>query len=233
MPALSVVLPLYRTRIEVPELVARLVAALESLGQRVEFVFVDDACPERSSEAVPAVPPAPWVELTHRRHPQNMGQQASIRTGLAVASGALVAVMDADLQDAPEDLPVLVARLRARDGRCDLVAAGRSGRYEAVGRQLTGQLYRRIRWRLSGGVIPSDAGLFSVMTRSAAERILGQPAPPDTHLLVAAYRAGLRIETVPVVRHLRAQGRSSYRRRQRLSLAVRSLLVLSRKETIR
>jgi glycosyltransferase involved in cell wall biosynthesis len=199
----------------------------------VELVFVDDACPERSMEALPAEPPGGRVAFVRIRHPENRGQQAAVRTGLAAASGVLVAVMDADLQDAPEDLPALVTALRHSAGRFDIVAAGRSGRYESGGRQFTARLFRGVRWLLSGRRIPPDAGLFLVMTGEAAAQIDRTGAPADLHLLTVACQAGLRICTIPLVRHPRPEGRSAYGSRARLSVAVRSLLALTRREIIR
>lgn len=222
-PSLSVVLPLYATRGAVPELVDRLVDALTPLGQ-VELVFVDDACPQRSFEAVVAhAPPAARVVVC--RHAHNAGQHAAVMTGVRAATGELVAVMDADLQDAPEDLVRLVAHLRAA-GRCDAVAAGRRGRYEGTVRRSTARAYRLAVRLLSGGRIPADAGLFLVMTAPARRWVLDLD-DPRVHLVAALGRVGARVATVPIERRARPVGSSSYGSPARLGVAVRALVVLT------
>jgi glycosyltransferase involved in cell wall biosynthesis len=224
--AISVVLPLYRTRAHVPELIGRLAAALAPMASSsgTQLVFVDDACPEASYEAVVAHPPVEATTVLLRRHAINRGQHAAVVTGLAAATGRLVAVMDADLQDAPEDLPVLVDRLRT--GGADLVAAGRRAGYERPGREWTGRCYRRMVHRLSGGTVPPDAGLFLVMHRELAERIVGL-GDRAVHPVPAAARLGARIESVPVQRRPRPGGSSAYGPAGRLRVAARALAVLT------
>jgi glycosyltransferase involved in cell wall biosynthesis len=220
---LSVVLPLYRTRASVPELVDRLLPAVASLGLRAELVFVDDACPERSHEAARSHP-APDANVVILRHDRNRGQHAAVLSGLGAATGGMVATMDADLQDAPEDLPRLVERLLATG--CDAVAAGRRGRYEKVSRRLTARLFRWSVSRLTAGRIPGDAAMFLVMTSAARDRVLGL-GDPGVHLVAALGRVGARMESVPVERRRRAQGDSSYPSWRRAAVAARALLVLT------
>ena len=225
-PYLSVVAPLYRTRAGVAELVDRLLAALDAeLGRGVELVLVDDACPERSHE-VAFAHPAPGATVVVARHDRNAGQLAAVITGVRLARGDHVAVIDADLQDAPEDVPRLLEHLRSSADRCDVVCAGRSGRYGSRRRQLTGWAYRRTVHRLSRKRVPPDAGLFLVMTRDARDRLLALD-DPAVHPVSGLARVGARIETMPVARHVRQHGASAYRAGPRLAVALRAALVLT------
>ena len=221
-PVLSVVLPLYRTGQFVPELVDRLAVALAAVGG-VELVFVDDGCPEASYRQVPARS-AGALSVVVLRHDRNRGQIAAVRTGLRRATGSFVAVMDTDLQDAPEDLPVLLDELVRSGG--DAVAAGRRGDYEARGRMLTGRLYRRAVHVLSRGIVPPDAGLFMVMRGEIARRVVSL-GEGSVHPVPALARLGARIATVAVDRRPRPDGSSSYGAGGRLTVAVRNLLVLT------
>ncbi len=229
-PAISVVLPLYRTRAAVPELTDRLVASLGPMATSLELIFVDDCCPERSYEAVAAAPTA-GVEVVVHRHPQRRGQHAAILSGLRLARGDVVAIMDADLQDAPEDLARLVAELRRdrppHQARPDAVAAARAGRYEPVARRASGRAYRWLVTRLSGGRIPPGAGLFMALTRSACDRVVAL-GEPDIHPVAALARAGATVEATPVLRHPRPYGGSSYTVWSRARVASRSLAALRR-----
>ena len=220
--ALSVVLPLYRTRAALPELVDRLRAALDAQGP-VELVLVDDADPDRSYEAVPR-DAAAAASIVVRHHDTNLGQIAAVITGLAAAGGDLVAVMDADLQDAPEDLPLLVERLRAANGTLDAVAAGRHGHYESRIRELTGRGYRRVIHRLTGGRIPADAGMYLVMTRATRDRVLALN-DPAVHLVAALGRTRARVASVPAPRRARPAGSSGYRPWGRVKVASRAIVV--------
>lgn len=222
-PALSVVLPLYRTRDAVPELTRRLVASVVPVAAPLELVFVDDCCPERSYEVVPAGP-IDGTEIVVHRHERRAGQHAALVSGLRLARGDLVAVMDADLQDAPEDLPRLVEAWR-RSPQFDAVAAGRRGTYEPRGRQSWGRVFRWTVSRLTAGRIPPGAGLFLVMTRSARDRIVALGVD-DVHPLAALGRLGATVDVVPVVRRPRPYGSTSYTPWTRVRAAARALAVL-------
>lgn len=228
-PALSVVLPLYRTRAAVAELTERLVDNVVPVAQPLELVFVDDGCPERSYEAVPPGPFEGATVVVHR-HPRNLGQHAALMTGLGLATGDLVGLMDADLQDAPEDLPRLVEAWRRSDRPLDAVAAGRRGRYESWLRRSLGRVYRRTVSVLTGGHVPPGAGLFLVMTRSARDRVLALGVA-DIHPLAALSRVGASIEVVSIERQPRPYGSTSYTGWTRARAAGRSLAALAPRRT--
>ena len=150
--------------------------------------------------------------------PVNGGQQRAVLAGLAAARGRWCAVMDADLQDRPEDLRLLL--LRARVGDVDVVFGGRRGRYESPWRSLTGRLHRRVRSILLP--LPQDAGLFLVLTRTAADRVLALRGPsPSVVVMIGC--AELRAASVEVTRQTRSSSRSSYSEGMRIRAALASL----------
>jgi len=218
-PAVSVVLPLHRTAATLDELLERLAAACPP---GTEYVLVDDHCPEDSGELVLAR----WAHLPGRllRLAENAGQHAAVQAGLRRAYGDRVVVMDADLQDSPEDVPRLLAALDA--GSADVVCAGRRGHYEGPGQERTARAYRRVAGLLSHGRIPVDAGMFSAWRRDAVARVIAL----DDHaapLVPAAALAGLRLAAVPVDRHTRLRGRSATGSLRRVRIAVRGLVTLT------
>jgi dolichol-phosphate mannosyltransferase len=218
-PPLSVVLPLHRTAGSLDELLTRLVAVCP---EGTEYVLVDDACPEDSGGLVLSG----WAHLPGRllRTRANIGQLAAVQAGLRASTGELVAVLDADLQDAPEDLSTLLATLEADPA--DAVCAGRSGHYARGGRELTARLYRRAVTVLSLGRVPAGAGLFSVLSRHAVDRVvaLDDHAAP---LVPALARARLRIRAVPVQRRPRPRGRSATGSLRRSRIAAAGLVTLT------
>src|SRR5262249_20787384 len=111
MVELSVVIPICDEADTLPVLVGRLSSTLVSLGGPYEIIFVDDGARDGSSEQLRAIAardqPVTVIELT-----RNFGHQIAICAGLDESRGAAVAVMDGDLQDPPEVLPLFLAKLR-------------------------------------------------------------------------------------------------------------------------
>src|SRR5215212_11950435 len=97
---------------------------------------------------------------------ENVGQHGALAHGLTAEPEADVWVcLDADLQDPPEAVPVLLDRLARGD--VGAVFAGRRGRYESLPRRVTGRLHRRVATRLTG--LPPDAGAFLAMRRAVRD----------------------------------------------------------------
>lgn len=220
-PSVSIVLPAYRTRAAARELLGRLGTSLGS-EPGVEIVYVDDACPEGSGDEAIETPCGSNVLLRVLRLSVNVGQQAAEFIGLAASTGDLVALMDADLQDRPEDLPLLIAHLRA-DPDLDAVAASRAGIYETPGRHRTARWFRHLQHLASGGRIPEGAGLFLVMRAPVAARLVAHGSP-RTHPLAGLARLRCRIGSLPVERAPRPAGASAYGSWRRLVVGAGALL---------
>ena len=185
-------------------------------------MLVDDRCPDGSGDVVLLR----WRHLPGRLLllADNAGQHAAVHAGLRQARGDRVVVMDADLQDSPEDVPRLLAALAS--GGADVVCAGRRGDYTGPGRRRTAAAYRQLASLLSGGRIPVDAGMFSAWHRTAVASVVAL----DDHavpLVPAAARARLRIATLPLDRQARPQGRSATGSLRRVRVAARGLVTLT------
>ncbi len=217
---LSVVVPMYRTSRHLPELLARLDAAVP----HAEVVLVDDACPERSADGAAAID-AGTLRVVIVRLSTNLGQHAAVHVGLATATRELVAVMDADLQDEPEALPVLLDALAAQPA-LGAVCSSRAGTYTTAGRQRSARTYRWMARVLSGGRIPQGAGMYLVAQRSAVQAVrdLDDPYAPLVTALAAAH---VPLDAIAVERRGRDDGRSAHGGRDRLRIAVRGLVVLT------
>ena len=215
-PAISVVLPVYRNATTLDELYARLRTVLEAQALPFELLFVDDACPENSLTVLERLAHAdPRVGVI--AHQTNGGQHRAIMTGLRHARGDLVAVMDADLQDPPEALPLLIEGIRSGPAA---VFAGRRGRHERGARQITSHLFKGVLHLLTG--VPADAGSYVVMSRQMVTRLLGF-GEPNPYLLGMIGGTRLPLVVVPVARAERPRGTSAYSTRARLRLAWRAL----------
>jgi glycosyltransferase involved in cell wall biosynthesis len=221
LPHVSVVVPVFGNGRCLGELAERIAEALAATPY--ELILVDDASPDAAREDIQRLLATDarvvGLELT-----KNVGQNTALLAGVARAQGELLAVMDGDLQDPPEALPRLIAALAERD--VDVVYAARRGRYEGPLRLLPGRALKLVLWALTRGKVPPTAGLFLVMRRAVAERVLDR-AGADPYLLVLVARAARSCATVPVAR---ARARhSSYDSGMRLHLARRALSAAARR----
>jgi glycosyltransferase involved in cell wall biosynthesis len=216
--ALSVVLPVFRNRAQLPELLARLRATLDAASPRWEVVCVEDCGGDGAREWL-AGQAAADARIVLLANPRNLGQHASIVRGLAAARGDLVAVMDADLQDAPEDLALLLAAWRPGLGA---VFARRTRAYQSAPRHRTGRAFKQLMRRLAGGGLPAGVGTFVLIDAEARRRVVEAAGErPYVPLLLA--RTGLPLASVPIEKHVRPDGASAYGTRRRLALALRAL----------
>lgn len=222
MPDISVVLPLYRTAAVFDELCARLEAVFLTEGVSYELVCVDDACPagsgellRRRAEADPRIVPI--------YHATNQGQKRSTRHGLSLSRGAVVVLLDADLQDRPEDIPALLHALA--EGGVEAVFAGRQGVYQTESRMAASRIFKTILHWVAR--VPADAGSFVAMSRKMADALLAVPAE-EPYLLALVGATGLPVRSIPVRRVVRPVGQSAYSEWARLSFAWSGLLMAFR-----
>ena len=214
----AVVVPVHGNAATLEPLARRLAAALAGRDWRLRLVI--DASPDDSlAVALSLAAAEPRVAVTGLT--VNVGQHAAIARGLAAEPDAEAWVcLDADLQDPPEAVPLLLDRLAAGD--VGAVFAGRRGRYESPVRGLTGTVHRLLAARLTG--LPPDAGAFFAMdapVRDAVLTAVTDEGAPSVVLGVA--RAGVPVTSVPVERDRRTVGRSAWTARARLRQSARSL----------
>ncbi|MBE7560975.1 glycosyltransferase family 2 protein [bacterium] len=139
---ISVVIPVYNERASLPALHPRLASAMEKLGRAWEVIYVDDGSGDGSGE---------WLAETAKGDRRvrvvslcrNFGQTAALMAGFDHAQGELVATLDADGQNAPEDIPQLVEQLE-REG-LDVVSGWRRPRADPfLTRRLPSMLANRL-----------------------------------------------------------------------------------------
>lgn len=225
-PALSVVVPLYDEEALVPLLVSRLARVLDGLGlsgpDAAEVILVDDGSHDGTFAAVARAHAADarFVGLSLSR---NFGHQVAISAGLAHARGEAVAVMDGDLQDPPEALRPLWARLR--EGY-DVVYAVRASRPEGFLKRLAYHGFYRLLGALGAVEIPTDAGDFGVMSRRVVDLL---NAMPERRRFVRGLRAwvGFRQTGVAVDRGVRHGGRPKFTIGKLVTLALDGLVGFS------
>lgn len=213
-----VVVPVHGNEATLRPLAARLAAALGNRDWRLRLVV--DASPDGSARVARELA-AGDGRIAATVLARNVGQHRALARGLAdEAHAAAWVCLDADLQDPPEAVPLLLDRLAAGDVAA--VFAGRRGRYESAVRRVTGSLHRRVAARLTG--LPPDAGAFLALgpaARTAVVEAVGGGAPS---VVLAVGAARLPVTSVPVTRQERPEGRSAWTARARLRQSARSLV---------
>lgn len=209
----AVVVPVYGNEATLRPLVARLAAALADHDWTVRLVV--DASPDASANV--AADLSADRRVVSQVLASNVGQHRALALGLAAADGADAWVcLDADLQDPPEAVPVLLDRLARGDVAA--VFAGRRGAYESRVRLLTGRMHRALVARLTG--LPPDAGAFLALDARARDAVLRLQGPS---LVAAIGAARLPVTSVPVPRAARPVGSSAWTTRRRLTQSARTL----------
>lgn len=214
-PYVSAILPVYRNRDTLPELHSRLIHVLEAYGRPFEIIYVNDAGPDNSLQLMNE-----WASGDERIKVialrDNVGQNAALLAGLAQGRGERFVTLDADLQDEPECIPAMLARL------CEgyhAVFAGKYGSYESIGRRVTSLLFKMVLSLLTSGRLPVRSGLFMVLDRGLVERLL-EYAIPSPHLLTLIGLSGLRLTSIPFRRPVRSGSASSYSTSMRFKVAL-------------
>src|SRR4051812_7084878 len=206
-PDLSVVIPVYRSEDCLPALVSAIEQALVSAGRTYEVVLVNDCSPDQSWKVIRALcrDHANIIGVDLRR---NFGQDNAILTGLRLARGRFVAIMDDDLQHDPADLPALLAKLEDGDA-ADVVYADFRVKRQAAWKNLGSWFNGKVaEW-----VLDKPRGIYlspyKVMRREVAELICRYDGP-DPYVDGLLFQVTSRFAHVPVEHHDRHAGRGNY-----------------------
>lgn len=222
MPEIAVVLPIYNGRKMLQELCARLVSALGSITQDFIIVLVDDAAPDN-----------PWPlirQLSNDEHrikairlSRNFGQHYALTAGIDIARAQWYVIMDCDLQDAPEDIPLLYAK--AKEGH-DLVAGLRKKEGHGKIKRYTSKMFYTFFRLLSGVQLDWSTGNFRIFSNTVAD---GFRSMREQLRFVPASFEWMGFETafVELPHYPRGEGQSSYSIRKLVRLAVNTIIAHS------
>ena len=206
MMDVSVVIPVYNEEESIPHLAERLHAALTALGCSYEVLLVDDGSTDGTWEGlVSCARKYPAFRLVRFR--RNFGQTAAVTAGFAHARGEVIITMDADLQNPPEDIPLLLGQIK--EG-FDVVSGWRKDRKDAfLSRRLPSMLANRLISYITG-VRLHDYGCTLKAYRR--EMVHNLPLYGDMHRFIPALASwvGGRIGEVVVQHSARQFGSSKY-----------------------
>jgi polyisoprenyl-phosphate glycosyltransferase len=159
---ISVVVPIYNERENLPALRQRLVNALESIGDPWEILLVDDGSRDESP-AIMREFHAQDERIKVVSLSRNFGHQPAVSAGIHHAAGDCVILIDGDLQDPPEVIPEMVAKWK--EGFA-VVLAERASRADAGARGIGFRLFYPLLRRITDLPSAPDAGIFGLMDRA-------------------------------------------------------------------
>ena len=199
IPAVSVVVPLFNEEENVPILQAELAAALA--GRASEIIFVDDGSTDQTLARLTMAP-----EVRVLRFEKNAGQSAAIHAGANAARGAIVVLIDGDLQNDPADIPRLLAEI---ERGADLVCGYRAQRKDTLVKRLTSLIANTVRSRFTKDGVRDTGCTLKAMRRECVSTLV--PFKGMHRFIPALVKgAGYRLVEVPVNHRARRFGQSKY-----------------------
>ena len=207
MHNLSLIIPVYNEAENLPILYDGIHQTLKTIQGIWEVIFIDDGSSDHSFEVLKSLVETDPEHVRVVAFRRNFGQTAAITAGIDHAQGEIIVLMDADLQNDPADIPMLLARL---DEGYDLVSGWRKDRKD-------NRLTRTIPSNIANGLISWVTGVYlhdygctlKAYRREALEgfRLYGEM---HRFIPVFAHSVGAKITEMPVRHHERKFGKANY-----------------------
>jgi undecaprenyl-phosphate 4-deoxy-4-formamido-L-arabinose transferase len=205
-PEVSVVIPVYNEEQVLPQLFARLYAALDALGRSYEIVFINDGSRDRSAallrQQFHARPDVTRVILFNG----NFGQHMAIMAGFEATRGEKIVTLDSDLQNPPEEIGKLLASM---DEGHDYVGSIRLNRQDTGFRRYASRLMNFLRERTTRIAMTDQGCMLRAYSRSVVDAI-NQSREVNTFIPALAYTFAANPTEVQVKHEERAAGESKY-----------------------
>ena len=205
-PEVSVVIPVYNEEAGLASLFARLYPALDALGLSYEVIFVNDGSRDRSAALL-------REQFLHRPKETrivlfngNYGQHMAIIAGFEQSRGQRVVTLDADLQNPPEQIGVV---LRAMEDGHDYVGSIRRDRHDSWWRSLASRAMNATREQITGIRMTDQGCMLRAYSRDIADAVAAS-REVSTFIPALAFTYAHRPTEVAVAHAERAAGESKY-----------------------
>lgn len=204
---LSIVIPVYNERENLPLLFDALYKVMNPMQKSWEVILVDDGSRDKSLSVLKEYAEKDPKHIRVVSFRRNFGQTAAIAAGLDYSKGEIIILLDADMQNDPADIPMMLAKL---DEGYDLVSGWRKDRKDnAVTRNFPSMLANGLISRVTGVRLHDYGCTLKVYRRDVLEgfRLYG-----EMHRFIPVYASsvGANITEVPVRHHPRQFGKTKY-----------------------
>jgi glycosyltransferase involved in cell wall biosynthesis len=204
---LSLVIPVYNEEESLPLLFDAIHGALDSLPKKWEVVLVDDGSRDQSLKVLEELAKKDTEHIRVVSFRRNFGQTAAMAAGIDYAKGEVIVLLDADLQNDPADIPMMLSKL---DEGYDVVSGWRVKRKDTF-------ITRTLPSRMANGLISRVTGVDlhdygCTLKAYRREAITGFRLYGEMHrfIPVFAHSVGAKIIEVPVHHHPRQFGEAKY-----------------------
>lgn len=223
----SIVSPIYRSRDTIATLCSQLIDLKKTLPIELEIILVSDGCPDDSwSECVRAT--QKHDEVVAINLSRNFGQHNAIFAGLEHSKGEYVIVMDCDLQDRPDQIPILFGK--AEEGY-DVVFAQRKNRQDSSWKIFKSKVFYKILAWLTDTEQKSEIANFGIYSRKAIDSVIS--LQEDHRFFPTLIRwVGFKSTAIEVQHGLREFGQSSYSFSKLMTLGLTTIIYFSNKPLI-
>lgn len=207
-PLLSIVIPVYKEAPNIRPFVERAESVLAAIGVPYEIIFCLDPSPDQTEAAIlKELNRNPRIKLIV--FSRRFGQPAATMAGILLCKGEACVVIDVDLQDPPELISAMYAKLG--EGYDVVYAKRRSRKGETFVKRVISSVGYKVIAKLSEVEIPRDAGDFRIMTRRVIEELRSLN---ETHGFLRGLVAyvGFRQTSIEYDRDERLHGRGNYNR---------------------
>jgi glycosyltransferase involved in cell wall biosynthesis len=204
---LSIITPIYNEAENLTTLFSAITQVMKNYKEEWEMIFVDDGSTDQTNLILKDILKQPGYSIKVIEFRRNFGQTAAIAAGIEAAVGDIVILIDADLQNDPEDIPKLLAKL---DEGYDVVSGWRKDRKDNF-------LFRTLPSKIANNLISTvtgvrlhDYGCTLKAYRREFLRMFGLYGEMHRFIPVYADASGAKITEVIVNHHPRFKGKSKY-----------------------
>ena len=204
-PKVSIVIPLYNEEESLRELHTRIADVCDKQNLSREILFVDDGSKDKSLQVLRELSEKDsTIRIFSFR--RNNGKSAALQTAFSRMRGDFVITMDADLQDDPQEIPALIAKL---EEGYDLVSGWKRKRHDPISKTLPSKFFNFVTGFLSGLRLHDFNCGLKGYRREVVEN-LDVYGELHRFLPVLAHKQGFRVTEIPVQHHARKYGKTKF-----------------------
>ena len=202
---ISVVIPVFNEEKSIIPLYEKLTDVLKKLGSTYEIIFVDDGSSDKTPQILSSL-----VEqdnkVTVGKLSKRFGKSFALMTGFHLSHGDLVLTLDGDLQDDPQDIPVLLEKIQQP---YDVVVGWRVNRKDSISKKIPSKIYNLLVNWFTGISLHDSCCNVKAMTNKAVKNIYIYGGF-HRYMMSIFHHLGFTIGEVKVRHHRRAYGKSKY-----------------------
>ena len=210
---ISLVIPVYNEEKNIKMLMERLTPIMQGIGTPYEIILVDDGSSDKSLSLLQGFASRPEIKVVELT--RNYGQHAAIMAGFSLVRGEIVITLDADLQNPPEEIPRLVAKME--EGNFDVVGTIRRARKDSLFRILPSKVVNMVTRKITGVNLKDWGCMLRAYRRPVVERMISCHEHA-TFIPALATHFGKRITEIEVAHEERHGGKSNYPLRKLINL---------------